>query len=52
MNIKQIIEHKINKQELKEEEIKYFIQEYVKGNIEDYQASALIMAIYLNGMTN
>ena len=34
------------------EEIKYFITEYVKGNITDYQAAALVMAIYLNGMTN
>lgn len=52
MNIKQIIEKKRDKQELTKEEIKYFICEYVKGNITDYQAAALIMAIYLHGMTN
>ena len=51
MNILEIIEKKRDKKELSTEEIKYFIEEYTKGNIADYQASALIMAIYLNGMT-
>lgn len=52
LNILEIIEKKRDKNELSTEEIKYFIQEYTKGNIEDYQAAALIMAIYLNGMTD
>ena len=51
LNILEIIEKKRDKKELSTEEIKYFIEEYTKGNIADYQASALIMAIYLNGMT-
>lgn len=51
MNIQEIISKKRDKQELNKEEIKYFIQEYIKGNITDYQAAALVMAIYINGMT-
>ena len=51
MNILDIIEKKRDKKELSKEEINYFISEYTKGNIADYQMSALIMAIYLNGMT-
>ena len=51
MDILSIIENKANKKELSNEEIEYFIKEYTIGNIEDYQAAALIMAIYLNGMT-
>ena len=35
---------------LTEEEIIFFIKEYVKGNIPDYQVSALLMAIVFNGM--
>ena len=51
MNIQDIITKKRDKKELTREEIKYFITEYVKENITDYQAAALVMAIYLNGMT-
>ena len=51
MNILDIIEKKRDKKELTKEEINYFISEYTKGNIADYQIAALIMAIYLNGMT-
>ena len=51
MNIVDIIIKKRNKQELTEQEIKYFIDEYCKENIKDYQASSLLMAIYLNGLT-
>ena len=52
MNIISIIEHKRDKKELTKEEIEYFITEYTAGNILDYQASALIMAMYLNGMSS
>ena len=51
MNIIKIIENKRDKKELTAEEIDYFIKEYTAGNVEDYQASSLLMAIYLNGMT-
>ena len=51
MNIQEIIAKKRDKQELTKEEINFFITEYTNNNIADYQASALIMAIYLNGMS-
>lgn len=35
---------------LTEEEITFFIKEYVNGSIPDYQVSALLMAIVFNGM--
>ncbi len=35
---------------LTKEEIDYFVTEYTKGNIPDYQASALTMAIFFRGM--
>ncbi len=52
MNIIEIIEKKREGRELSKEEIKYFVQGYTKGDIKEYQAAALIMAIYINGMTN
>lgn len=52
MNILQIIAKKRDKNELSKEEIDFFINEYTKGNITDYQAAALVMAIYINGMTD
>lgn len=51
MNIQEIIAKKRDKKELTREELHYFVTEYVKENITDYHAAALIMAIYLNGMT-
>ncbi|MBP3463902.1 MAG: thymidine phosphorylase [Clostridia bacterium] len=52
MNILSIIGKKRDKKTLTKEEIDYFIKEYTKGTVTDYQAAALIMAIYINGMTN
>lgn len=40
------------KETLTDEEIKFLIDEYVKGNIPDYQMSAFLMAVYFNGMTD
>lgn len=51
MSILDIIAKKRDKKELSREEIHYFITEYVAENITDYQAAALIMAIYINGMS-
>ncbi len=51
MNILEIIEKKRDKLELTKQEIEYFITGYTNGSIADYQASALIMAIFINGMT-
>ena len=52
MNILDIIAKKRDKKILTKKEIEYFIDSYVKEEITDYQASALIMAIYINGMTD
>ena len=51
MDILEIIEKKRDKKELSKAEIEYFIEGYTNDKIADYQAAALIMAIYLNGMT-
>lgn len=50
MRMYDIIEKKRDGLELSTEEIKYFITEYCSNNIPDYQASALLMAIFLKGM--
>ena len=50
MNILEIIAKKRDKGELTKEEIDFFVKEYVAGTITDYQAAALVMAIYINGM--
>ncbi|MGN1418213.1 MAG: pyrimidine-nucleoside phosphorylase [Acutalibacteraceae bacterium] len=52
MRIYDIISHKRDGLELTKEEIEFFIDGYLNGDIKDYQASALLMAIYLNGMTD
>lgn len=52
MNIVDIINKKRKNIELNDEEIKYAIEGYVANKIEDYQMSALLMAICLNGMTD
>ena len=51
MNIQEIIAKKRDRQELSKEEIEYFVTNYTNGTISDYQAAALTMAIYINGMT-
>ncbi len=48
----EIIKKKRNKLALSEEEIEFFIFSYTRGEIPDYQMSALLMVIYFNGMTN
>ena len=50
MNILEIIAKKRDKKALSKEEIDYFIAGYTNGEITDYQAAALVMAIYINGM--
>ena len=52
MRIYDIIAKKRDGYELSDEEIAFFVKNYVSGEIKDYQASALMMAIYLNGMTD
>ena len=50
MHILEIISKKKEGLALSKEEINYFIKGYTKGEIPDYQASALLMAIYFKGM--
>ena len=50
MRMYDLIMKKRNGGVLKETEIYEMIQEYTKGNIPDYQMSAMMMAIYFNGM--
>ena len=52
MNILDIIEKKRDKKQLTKKEIEYFVEGYNKGEITDYQAAALIMSIFIQGMTN
>ena len=52
MNIIEIINKKRLKMCLSDEEIKYVIDEYMEGNIADYQMSSLLMAICINGMSD
>src|SRR6266852_9626010 len=46
-----IIIKKRDNAELTQEEINFFVQGFVKGEIPDYQVSAWAMAVLLNGMT-
>lgn len=46
-----IIIKKRDKSELALAEIEFFIKSFISGEVADYQASALLMAIVLNGMT-
>lgn len=50
MRIYDIIRKKRDSHELSKAEIEFFVDKYSKGEIPDYQASALLMAIYLNKM--
>ena len=51
MNANEIIRKKRDQEELSKAEIEFFIKEYSSGNIPDYQAASLLMAIFLNGMS-
>ncbi len=47
-----LIQKKKNGEALTKEEIDFMITDYVAGKIPDYQMSAMLMAIYFNGMEN
>lgn len=52
MHIYDIISHKRDGLALTEVEIRYFVRSSVDGTADDSQLAALMMAIYLNGMTD
>ena len=51
MRMYDIIKRKRDGGELSDEEISFFIDGYVSGEIPDYQASALCMAVFYRGMS-
>ncbi len=51
MTMYEIIQKKKEKKSLSREEISFFVQGFTCGEIPDYQASALMMAICFSGMT-
>lgn len=51
MRMTEIITKKRDGRSLSREEIEFFIRGYTQGSIPDYQASALMMAVYFRGMT-
>lgn len=52
MNIVDLINKKRLNGELTDSEVKYLIEGYLSGEIKDYQMSAMLMAITLNGMSH
>lgn len=50
MQMIDLIEKKRDGGELRPEQIDFFIERYTAGDIPDYQAAALLMAIYIRGM--
>lgn len=51
MRMYDIIRRKRDGEELTDEEIRDFVAAYTANEVEDYQVSALLMAIYFRGMT-
>lgn len=51
MRMVEIIKQKRDGAELTKEQIEWFIKAYTRGEVPDYQASALAMAIYFQGMS-
>lgn len=51
MHMIELIERKRDGFELSPQQIGWFVAAYTQGDVPDYQAAALLMAIYLRGMT-
>jgi pyrimidine-nucleoside phosphorylase len=52
MDVRSVIQTKRDGGELSEEEIRYFLGGYVRGEIENYHAAALTACIFTRGMTS
>ena len=52
MRIYDVIEKKAAHHELTKEELQFFVEGLCSGKVPDYQAAALIMAMFLNGMSD
>lgn len=52
MRMVDVIHAKRAGQQLTDEQIQFFVDGVVSGEIPDYQISALLMAIYFQGMTS
>ncbi|MDI6402120.1 thymidine phosphorylase [Balneolaceae bacterium ANBcel3] len=51
-NIASLIRKKRDRETLKEDELRYIIRAYSRDEIPDYQMSAFLMAVFLNGMSD
>jgi pyrimidine-nucleoside phosphorylase len=51
MRMVDLIRKKRDREALRPEEIRFFVEGYTTGAVTDYQAAALLMAIFLNGAT-
>ncbi len=52
MNVIEIIEKKKNNEVLTKSELEYIVNGYVDGLVTDYQMSAFLMAVCINGLTD
>lgn len=52
ISIPELLKKKRNGDELTSDEINFFIQNVVSGNIQDSQTGAMLMAMYLKGLTD
>ena len=46
-----IIADKRDGVELSSEDISYFLESYLSGSLNDYQMSAMLMAVFFNGLS-
>ncbi|MCP4753836.1 MAG: thymidine phosphorylase, partial [Proteobacteria bacterium] len=51
MLFQEILGKKRDRKPLSKKEIEFFVRSYTENSIPDYQASALLMAIYINGLS-
>ncbi|MCP4751291.1 MAG: hypothetical protein GY866_10380 [Proteobacteria bacterium] len=52
MLFQEILGKKRDRTPLSKKEIEFFVRSYTENSIPDYQASALLMAIYINGLSS